>query len=72
MATRRIISIGYGNFINPKFVKEILEPKHAKAKKAKAWASKNSRFVDATAGRKTRYIPYMTTGHVIYARLIAG
>jgi len=59
------ITIGYRNYINPGFVKEILEPNHARGKKAKAWALENSRFIDATAGRKARCILYMTTGHVI-------
>jgi len=65
MSRRTIISIGYGNFINPKFVREILKPNHARGKKVKAWASENGKFVDATAGRKARCILYMASGHVI-------
>ena len=65
MSPKTMISIGYKNYINPVFAKELLEPKHARGKKAKAWALENSRFIDATAGRKSRCILYMTTGHVI-------
>ena len=76
MSPKTTINIGYKNYINSGFVKEILEPNHARGKKAKAWAIESSRFIDATAGRKTRSILYMTTGHVVSCgigcRLIRG
>ncbi len=65
MAQKTMISIGYGNYINPKFLKEILKAGQARGNKVKAWASKNNRLVDATAGRKTRCILHMTSGHAI-------
>ena len=69
MATRSIISIGYGNYVNPKFIKEILGPDSARWKKVKAWASGRRRFVDAAGGDKTRCIVYMTSGHAILCSL---
>jgi regulator of extracellular matrix RemA (YlzA/DUF370 family) len=69
MASRTIISIGYGNYINPKFIKEILEPGSARWKKVKAWASGKRKFVDTAAGDKARCIIYMTSGHAILSSL---
>ena len=65
MAQKTVMGIGYGNYINPKFLKEILEAGQARGNKVKVWASKNGKLVDATAGRKTRCILYMTSGHTI-------
>ena len=69
MASRTIISIGYGNYINPKFIKEILEPESARWKKVKAWASGKRKFIDAAVGHKTRCIVYMTSGHAVLCSL---
>lgn len=69
MASRITISIGHGNYINPKFIKEILEPDSPRWKKVKAWASGKRKFIDAAAGHKTRCIVYMTSGHAILCSL---
>ena len=65
MAQKTMISIGYGNYFNPKYLKEILKTGGARGNKVKTWASENRKLIDATAGRKTRFILYMTSGHAI-------
>ena len=69
MASRTILSIGHGNYINPKYIKEILEPHSPRWKKVKAWASGRRKFIDAAAGHKSRCIIYLTSGHAILCSL---
>lgn len=60
-----MISIGYENYFNPSYLKEILKTGDARGNKVKTWASENSKLIDATAGRKTRCILFMISGHAI-------
>jgi regulator of extracellular matrix RemA (YlzA/DUF370 family) len=69
MGSRTILSIGNGNYVNPKLIKEILEPGTARWKKIKTWTSGRSKFIDAAVGHRGRCIIYMTSGHAILCPL---
>jgi regulator of extracellular matrix RemA (YlzA/DUF370 family) len=65
MTPKTMISIGYGNYFNPSYLKDILKTGDARGNKVKTWASENSKLIDATAGRRARCILFMTSGHAL-------
>ena len=59
------LNIGYGNVVSANRVIAIISPDSAPVKRIVAEAREGGRLVDATAGRRTRAVIMMDSGHVI-------
>ena len=59
------INIGYGNIISADRIISIISPGAAPIKRLVNEAKDKSLLIDATAGRKTRAIIIMDTGHIV-------
>lgn len=64
-----IVNIGYGNVVIASRIISVVAPKSLPIKRLREEARKEGKLVDATAGRQTRAILIMDSGHIILSAL---
>ncbi|MBQ8082127.1 MAG: DUF370 domain-containing protein [Clostridia bacterium] len=65
----RMINVGFGNMLTASRVVAIVSPDSAPVKRMIQEARENGRLVDSTAGRRTRAVIQMDSGHVVLSAL---
>jgi hypothetical protein len=68
-AQKRLINVGHGNYVLCDRVVAVLESGSLPVKRYRERALEENRLVDATAGRKTRSIVVIDSGHLILSAL---
>ena len=71
MATRKLLSVGLGNFVLTNRVIGIINPASSPMRRLREDAKQAGRLIDATQGRKTRSIVIMDSNHVILSSILA-
>ena len=71
MATRKLLSVGLGNFVLTNRVIGIINPASSPMRRLREDARESGRLVDATQGRKTRSIIVTDSNHVILSAIQA-
>ena len=61
----RLLNIGFGNMVSAGRLVAVIAPDSAPVKRLVQEARDGGRLVDATAGRRTRAVIMMDTGHVV-------
>jgi len=61
----KLLNIGFTNMIAAQRIVAVITPDSAPVKRIVAEAREGGRLVDATAGRRTRAVIMMDSGHVI-------
>ena len=61
----RLLNVGFGNMVSAERIVAVIAPDSAPVKRMIQEARDVSRLVDATAGRRTRAVLMMDTGHVV-------
>lgn len=61
----RLLNIGFGNMVSAGRIVAVIAPDSAPVKRMVQEARDGGRLVDATAGRRTRAVIMMDTGHVV-------
>lgn len=64
-----LVHIGYGNMVQGSKVIAIVGPTSAPVRRLRDEAREAGRLVDATAGRKTRAVIVMDSGHVVISAI---
>ncbi len=65
----RLINIGFGNMAAPGRLVSVVSPDSAPVKRMIQDARDAQRLVDGTAGRRTRAVLVMDSGHVVLSAL---
>lgn len=65
----KLINIGYGNLVAPDKVVSVVSPDSAPVKRLVQDAREARTLVDGTAGRRTRAVLVMDSGHVVLSAL---
>lgn len=65
----RLVNIGFGNLVSPEKIVSVVSPDSAPVKRMIQDARENQRLVDGTAGRRTRAVLVMNSGHVVLSAL---
>jgi len=63
------INIGFGNVVSANRIISIVSPESAPIKRMVQEAKDNKTAVDATAGRRTRAVLIMDSGHIILSSI---
>lgn len=71
MATRKLLSVGLGNFVLTNRVIGTINPASSPMRRLREDAKQAGRLIDATQGRKTRSIVIMDSNHVILSSILA-
>ena len=71
MATRKLLSVGLGNFVLTNRVIGIINPASSPMRRLREDARQGGRLVDATQGRKTRSIIITDSNHVVLSAVLA-
>ena len=61
----RLLNIGFGNMVTAGRIVAVIAPDSAPVKRLVQEARDGGHLVDATAGRRTRAVIMMDTGHVV-------
>ena len=61
----KLLNIGFGNMVSASRIVAVIAPDSAPVKRMVQEARDGGRLVDATAGRRTRAVIMMDTGHVV-------
>lgn len=61
----KLLNVGFGNLVSAERIVAVVAPDSAPVKRMVQEARDGSRLVDATAGRRTRAVLMMDTGHVV-------
>ena len=61
----RLLNIGFGNMVSAGRIVAVIAPDSAPVKRMIQEARDDGHLVDATAGRRTRAVLMMDTGHVV-------
>ena len=61
----KLLNIGFSNMVSVERIVAVITPDSAPVKRIIAEARENGRLVDATAGRRTRAVLMMDSGHVV-------
>ena len=61
----RLLNIGFGNMVSAGRIVAVIAPDSAPVKRMVQEARDDGHLVDATAGRRTRAVLMMDTGHVV-------
>ena len=61
----RLLNVGFGNMVAANRMVAVIAPDSAPVKRMVQEARDGGRLVDATAGRRTRAVIMMDTGHVV-------
>ncbi len=65
----RLINIGFGNLVSPGKIVSVVSPDSAPVKRMVQDARESRMLVDGTAGRRTRAVLVMNSGHVVLSAL---
>ena len=65
MITVKLLNVGFGNMVSAGRIVAVIAPDSAPVKRMVQEARDGGHLVDATAGRRTRAVLMMDTGHVI-------
>ncbi|HHX21584.1 MAG TPA: DUF370 domain-containing protein [Clostridiales bacterium] len=65
----KLINIGFGNLVAPQKVVSVVSPDSAPVKRLVQDARETRMLVDGTAGRRTRAVLVMDSGHVVLSAL---
>ena len=61
----KLLNVGFGNMVSAGRIVAVIAPDSAPVKRMIQEARDASRVIDATAGRRTRAVLMMDTGHVV-------
>ena len=61
----KLLNVGFGNMVSAGRIVAVIAPDSAPVKRMIQEARDGSRVIDATAGRRTRAVLMMDTGHVV-------
>ena len=61
----KLLNVGFGNMVSAGRIVAVIAPDSAPVKRLVQEARDGGRLVDATAGRRTRAVLMMDTGHVV-------
>lgn len=61
----KLLNIGFSNLVAQERIVAVIPPDSAPVKRLISEARENGRLVDATAGRRTRAVLMMDSGHVV-------
>jgi len=64
-----LVNIGYDNYIERDLVVAVLPPGSAPNRRMREAAAKTGTLIDATAGRQTRSLVVMSSGHLVASAL---
>ncbi len=65
----KLLNIGFGNMVAAGRIVSVIAPDSAPVKRLVQEARDGGRLVDATAGRRTRAVIIMDTGHVVLSAI---
>ena len=61
----KLLNVGFGNMVSAGRIVAVIAPDSAPVKRLVQEARDESHLIDATAGRRTRAVLMMDTGHVV-------
>ena len=61
----KLLNVGFGNMVTAGRIVAVIAPDSAPVKRLVQEARDESHLIDATAGRRTRAVLMMDTGHVV-------
>lgn len=61
----KLLNIGFSNMVSAERIVAVITPDSAPVKRIISEARESGRLVDATAGRRTRAVMMMDSGHVV-------
>ncbi|MBR4359618.1 MAG: DUF370 domain-containing protein [Clostridia bacterium] len=61
----KLLNVGFGNMVSAERIVAVIAPDSAPVKRMIQEARDGNHLVDATAGRRTRAVLMMDTGHVV-------
>lgn len=61
----KLLNVGFGNMVAAGRIVAVIAPDSAPVKRLVQEARDDNRVIDATAGRRTRAVLMMDTGHVV-------
>ena len=61
----KLLNVGFGNIVSAARIVAVIAPDSAPVKRMIQEARDGGRVIDATAGRRTRAVLMMDTGHVV-------
>ncbi len=61
----KLLNVGFGNMVSAGRIVAVIAPDSAPVKRLVQEARDGSHLIDATAGRRTRAVLMMDTGHVV-------
>ena len=61
----KLVNVGFGNMVSAGRIVAVIAPDSAPVKRMVQEARDDGHLVDATAGRRTRAVLMMDTGHVV-------
>ena len=67
----KLTNVGFGNMVSTGRIIAVVSPDSAPVKRMIQGARDESRVIDATAGRKTRAVLIMDSGHLVLSPLTA-
>ena len=65
----KLVNIGFGNAVSARRIVAIVSPESAPIKRLGQEARDGGVLIDASFGRKTKAVPIMDSGHVIWSSL---
>ena len=66
----RLLNIGFGNMVACERVVSVVSPDSAPVKRMVQEARESGHIVDATAGRRTRAVLIMDSGHIVLSAIL--
>ncbi len=61
----KLLNVGFGNMVSASRIVAVIAPDSAPVKRMVQVARDDGHLIDATAGRRTRAVLMMDTGHVV-------
>ncbi len=65
----KLLNVGFGNMVSAARIVAVIAPDSAPVKRLVQEARDEGHLVDATAGRRTRAVLMMDTGHVVLSAI---
>ncbi len=65
----QLMNIGFGNMVNTDKITAIISPESAPAKRQIQLAKEERILIDATQGRKTKSVIFLTNGRIVLSAL---
>jgi hypothetical protein len=66
----KLLSIGYGQFVNTSSLVAMVDPEAAPIKRLVAQAKEGKMLIDATKGRRTRTVIVHSNGHITLSAIM--